>query len=91
VAQRAIDRGFDQKIVHAERQFFYLPFMHSESDQEYCLELARSYGEEEFARYAEQHADIIRRFGRFPHRNPILGRSTTAEEQAFLDAGGFAG
>jgi uncharacterized protein (DUF924 family) len=92
-AQRAIDRGFDQKIAHAERQFFYLPFMHSEylPDQEHCLELARSYGEEEFARYAEQHADIIRRFGRFPHRNPIMGRSTTAEEQAFLDAGGFAG
>ena len=93
VAQRAIARGFDQKIAHAERQFFYLTFMHSESppDQEHCLELARSYGEEEFARYAEQHADIIRRFGRFPHRNPIMGRSTTAEEQAFLDAGGFAG
>lgn len=93
VAQRAIDRGFDQKVAHAERQFFYLTFMHSESppDQEHCLELARSYGDEEFARYAEQHADIIRRFGRFPHRNPILGRSTTAEEQAFLDAGGFAG
>jgi uncharacterized protein (DUF924 family) len=93
MAQRAIARGFDQKIAHAERQFFYLPFMHSEylPDQEHCLELARSYGEEEFARYAEQHADIIRRFGRFPHRNPILGRSTTAEEQAFLDADGFAG
>ena len=83
----------DQKIAHAERKFFYLPFMHSEylPDQEHCLELARSYGEEEFARYAERHADIIRRFGRFPHRNPIMGRSTTAEEQAFLDAGGFAG
>jgi uncharacterized protein (DUF924 family) len=93
MAQRAIDRGFDQKVAHAERQFFYLPFMHSESpsDQEHCLELARTYDDEEFARYAEQHADIIRRFGRFPHRNPIMGRSTTAEEQAFLDAGGFAG
>jgi uncharacterized protein (DUF924 family) len=41
--------------------------------------------------YAEHHADIVRRFGRFPHRNPILGRVTTPEEQAFLDAGGFAG
>jgi uncharacterized protein (DUF924 family) len=93
VAQRTLARGFDQKIAHTERQFFYLPFMHSEylPDQEHCLELARSCGEEEFARYAERHADIIRRFGRFPHRNPIMGRSTTAEEQAFLDAGGFAG
>jgi len=93
VARRAIARGIDQKIAHAERQFFYLPFQHSEHlvDQELCLDLARTYCDEEFARYAEQHADIIRRFGRFPHRNPILGRSMTADEQAFLDAGGFAG
>jgi uncharacterized protein (DUF924 family) len=93
VAQRTLARGFDRKIAHAERKFFYLPFMHSEylPDQEHCLELARSYGEEEFARDAEQHAEIIRRFGRFPHRNAIMGRSTTAQEQAFLDAGGFAG
>jgi len=93
VTQRTLARGFDRKIAHAERKFFYLPFMHSEylPDQEHCLELARSYGEEEFARDAEQHAEIIRRFGRFPHRNAIMGRSTTAQEQAFLDAGGFAG
>jgi uncharacterized protein (DUF924 family) len=93
VAQRAISRGFDQRVAHAERCFFYLPFMHSEdpADQERCLALARAYGEEEFSRHAAQHADIIRRFGRFPHRNPILGRGTTPEEQAFLDAGGFAG
>ena len=56
-----------------------------------CLELARAYGDDEFMTYAEQHADIVRRFGRFPHRNPMLGRVTTPEEQAFLDAGGFAG
>jgi uncharacterized protein (DUF924 family) len=67
--------------------------MHSEmlADQARCLELARAYGDDEFMTYAEQHADIVRRFGRFPHRNPILGRVTTPEEQAFLDAGGFAG
>jgi len=67
--------------------------MHSENlaDQERCLELAHRYGDDEFSKYAEQHADIIRRFGRFPHRNAVLGRAVTPEEQAFLDNGGFAG
>jgi uncharacterized protein (DUF924 family) len=93
VADRAIKRGFDRQVPHGERQFFYLPFQHSENlaDQERCMELARSYGDDEFTKYAEQHADIIRRFGRFPHRNATLGRATSPQEQAFLDAGGFAG
>jgi uncharacterized protein (DUF924 family) len=93
VADRAIARGFDQRIAHSELQFLYLPFMHSESlaDQERCVEFARSYGNDEFTRYAEDHAEIVRRFGRFPHRNPVLGRATTLEEQEFLDRGGFAG
>jgi uncharacterized protein (DUF924 family) len=93
VARRAIGRGFDRQVSHPERQFFCLPFMHSENlaDQERCLELARRYHDDEFGKYAERHADIIRRFGRFPHRNPILGRTATPEEQAFLDNGGFAG
>ena len=93
VANRAIARGFDQQTPHGERQFFYLPFMHSEhlADQERCVDLARVYGDDEFAKYAELHADIIRRFGRFPHRNATLARATSPEEQAFLDAGGFAG
>jgi uncharacterized protein (DUF924 family) len=93
VADRAIGRGFDQQVPLAERQFFYLPFMHSESlpDQERCVDLARRYGDDEFTKYAEQHADIVRRFGRFPHRNAMLGRATTPEEQAFLDDGGFSG
>jgi len=92
-ADRAITRGFDQRMPHGERQFLYLPFMHSETlaDQERCVDLARAYGDEEFTKYAEQHADIVRRFGRFPHRNAVLGRATTVDEQAFLDAGGFAG
>jgi uncharacterized protein (DUF924 family) len=55
------------------------------------MELARGYGDDEFTKYAEQHADIIRRFGRFPHRNATLGRATSPQEQAFLDDGGFAG
>jgi uncharacterized protein (DUF924 family) len=93
VAERAIGRGFDRQVSHPERQFFYLPFMHSENlaDHERCLELARRYGDDEFSKYAEQHADIIRRFGRFPHRNAVLGRDATLKEQAFLDNGGFAG
>ncbi len=93
VASRALARGFDRRISHPERQFLYLPFMHSEdpADQERCRELARGYGSDVFTKYAEHHADVIRRFGRFPHRNAILGRMTTAEEQAFLDRDGFTG
>jgi uncharacterized protein (DUF924 family) len=93
VADRAIARGFDRQVSHPERQFFCLPFMHSENlaDQERCLELAPDYGDDEFTKYAEHHAEIIRRFGRFPHRNALLGRATNSDEQAFLDGGGFAG
>jgi uncharacterized protein (DUF924 family) len=92
VADRAMARGFDEKLDAAERTFFHLPCMHSESlaDQERCIALSRAVGPDAL-KWAELHADIIRRFGRFPHRNAVLGRATTAEEQAFLDAGGFAG
>jgi uncharacterized protein (DUF924 family) len=93
VAERAIARGFDQRYDLQERQFFYLPFTHSENlaDQERCVALNRAAGDEEGVEWAELHADVIRRFGRFPHRNVALGRVTTLEEQAFLDGGGFAG
>jgi uncharacterized protein (DUF924 family) len=93
VAVRAIDRGFDQHVAVPERSFFYLPFEHSETlaDQERCIALNRASGDADALKWAEIHADIIRRFGRFPHRNAVLGRTTTAEEQAFLDGGGFAG
>ena len=93
VAIRAIDRGVDARIDPALREFLYLPLEHSEHlpDQLRCVELFRGTENVENLDYAEQHADIIRRFGRFPHRNPILGRATTPEEQAFLDAGGFSG
>jgi uncharacterized protein (DUF924 family) len=92
-ADQAIARGFDQRVAPSERQFFYLPFEHSEdlADQERSLALFRANGDAEALKWAELHADIIRRFGRFPHRNSILGRATTVAEQAFLDAGGFAG
>jgi uncharacterized protein (DUF924 family) len=91
VADRAIAHGFDARVPAAERKFFHLPFMHSEdpADQERSLALARQAGDP--GKFAEIHADIIRRFGRFPHRNAVLGRASTAQEQAFPHAGGFAG
>jgi len=93
IADAAIARGFDRAVTGDMRQFFYLPLMHSEAlaDQERCVALIRAAGLTGNISFAEQHADIIRRFGRFPHRNAVLGRATTAQEQAFLDAGGFAG
>jgi uncharacterized protein (DUF924 family) len=93
VARRAIGSGFDQQTAMPERTFFYLPFEHSEeaADQERSVALMRETGDADSLKWADLHADIIRRFGRFPHRNAVLGRATTPEEQAFLDAGGFAG
>jgi uncharacterized protein (DUF924 family) len=61
------------------------------ADQDRCVELFRACGDADLLKWAERHADIIRRFGRFPHRNAMLGRDTTAEEKAFLDGGGFSG
>jgi uncharacterized protein (DUF924 family) len=92
-AQRAIARGANARIEPELLEFLYVPFMHSEhlADQLRCVELFRNEGRPENLKYAEAHADIIRRFGRFPHRNRILGRVTTPEEQAFLDGGGFSG
>ncbi len=93
VATRAIARGADQRIEAALLEFLYMPLMHSEhlADQQRCVELFRKAGNTDNLGYAEDHADIIRRFGRFPHRNRILGRTTTLEEQAFLDHDGFSG
>lgn len=92
IASTAIARGHDRQVEPALRNFFYLPFEHSEwlPDQERCVELAGAIGGET-ERYARMHHDIIRRFGRFPHRNPVVGRHSTPEEQAYLDSGGFAG
>jgi uncharacterized protein (DUF924 family) len=93
VADHAIARGHDRRFAMPERTFFYLPFTHSENivDQERCVALARATGDADTVKWAEIHADAIRRFGRFPHRNAILGRATTAAERKFLDGGGFAG
>jgi uncharacterized protein (DUF924 family) len=93
IADRAIARGFDRDVAQELRGFYYLPFMHSEdaADQQRSLSLATASGASRLAYYARLHADIIERFGRFPHRNAALGRVTTPEESAFLAAGGFAG
>lgn len=92
IARAAIDAGHDRAVQVELRLFFYLPFGHSEdlADQQRAVALCRSLGQPDLA-HAERHRDIVRRFGRFPHRNPILGRAMTQEEQQFLDAGGYSG
>jgi uncharacterized protein (DUF924 family) len=91
-ADAAIRAGFDQQVDPALRQFFYLPFMHSENleDLDRCVALNEAVGGQAL-RYALHHRDIVRRFGRFPHRNALLGRRTSPEEERFLAEGGFAG
>lgn len=93
VAAHAIVNGFDHTTEPLLRPFFYLPFEHSENsgDQELSIELIEAMGDPELTKWAKLHADIITRFGRFPHRNEALGRDATAEEEAFLNSGGFAG
>ena len=93
VAAGGIVRGFDAQVPADMRGFFCLPFEHSEdlADQERGIAFYKAIGDADGLKWAEVHADIIRRFGRFPRRNAVLGRTTTTEEQAFLDGGGFAG
>jgi uncharacterized protein (DUF924 family) len=92
IADAAIAAGHDRAIEPGFRLFFYLPFGHSENlaDQERSVALVEALGEPSIS-HAKRHRDIIRRFGRFPHRNPILGRTMTEEEQRYLDNGGFKG
>jgi uncharacterized protein (DUF924 family) len=91
-ARAAIARGFDRQVEAPLRRFFYLPFMHSEHlpDQERSVDLNRTEGDEAL-RYALHHREIVTRFGRFPHRNAVLGRKSTAQEEQFLAEGGFRG
>ncbi len=93
VARYAISRGLDKRVPRKMRTFFYLPFMHSEdeTDQELCLALYKDMNDANGVHWAQEHLDIIREFGRFPHRNAALGRDTTPEEAQFLADGGFAG
>lgn len=88
VAARAIERGFDTAMDDRRKAFFYLPFMHSESlpDQDRSVALFEDAGLKENLRWARHHREIVRRFGRFPHRNAVLDRQSTAEETAWLDS-----
>ena len=92
IAAAAVDAGRDQQVARHLRTFFYLPFAHSEdlADQDRSVALCHHLGPPD-SEHSERHRDVIRRFGRFPHRNPILGRTMTPEEQEFLDQGGYAG
>ncbi|WP_425329970.1 DUF924 family protein [Terrirubrum flagellatum] len=93
IADAAIARGFDDATDTTMREFFYLPFMHSEelADQDRCLALYTRARDENGVKYAHIHRDIIAKFGRFPHRNPTLGRAMTAEEEEFLKGDVFKG
>ncbi len=92
IADKAIALGHHRSASADLEVFFYLPFEHSEelADQDRCVALHADL-DAEYRKYAELHRDIIERFGRFPHRNAVLGRKTRPEEQEFLDGGGFAG
>jgi uncharacterized protein (DUF924 family) len=89
-ARLALDVAADQAVGREPRLFFYLPFEHAESleDQDLSVALFSALGDPKLLDFAERHARIVRRFGRFPHRNAILGRETTAEEAAFLQEPG---
>ncbi len=94
VAQSALDQGFDEKLAWTQRLFLYMPFEHSEDlgMQELSLSLIGTLPDAEQPEssysYAKRHWDIIKRFGRFPHRNKVLGRTSTPDEIAFLDQPG---
>jgi uncharacterized protein (DUF924 family) len=92
VAARVVEAGLDEQVSPDLRLFMYLPFGHSESlvDQQRSVQLARGRGGRNLTQ-AIHHHDIILRFGRFPHRNAILGRQMTGEEQEYLDEGGYKG
>jgi len=93
IADAAIGRGFDQDLPPVQARFFLMPFMHSEDSeiQARSVELGQSADNEDHTKYARHHADIIARFGRFPHRNAVLGRASTEEELAYLADDGFKG
>ena len=88
IAARAIEKGFDQSLGGSQKAFLYLPYMHSEdmADQDRVLELFSKAGLEDNLKWAKHHRGIVVRFGRFPHRNAILGRQSTSEEIAYLQS-----
>lgn len=86
VAARAIERGFDSQLMDSGKAFLYMPFMHSEdlADQDRSVALYEEAGLKNNLKFALHHRDIVRRFGRFPHRNAILSRTSTQDEEAWL-------
>jgi uncharacterized protein (DUF924 family) len=92
IARIALDRGFDQRLPEDLRNFLYLPFMHSEHLADHDVSVAKTAAlPGDPHRYAVHHRDIVARFGRFPHRNAVLGRASTPEEERFIAEGGFGG
>jgi uncharacterized protein (DUF924 family) len=93
-ARSAVDAGFDMTVEPPARQFFYMPFEHSEAmaDQDRAVELmrARMRSDPEMELHARAHREIVARFGRFPFRNAALGRASTPGESEFLDTGGYS-
>lgn len=89
IAGRAIENGYDRDMSEAHRHFLYMPFMHSEdlADQNKSVLLFTELGDTELLEYAVKHRKMIEKFGRFPHRNDILGRRTSAEEKEAIDDG----
>jgi uncharacterized protein (DUF924 family) len=82
----AIENGYDTEMTKAERQFLYMPLMHSEDKtmQSRCVELFEQLADPYLSGFAIEHRQIIERFGRFPHRNAVLGRNSTEEERLFM-------
>ncbi len=85
-ARAAVEAGLDQVVDEERRLFFYMPFEHSEqmADQDRSVELFTRLANDDYLDYAHKHRDVIAEFGRFPHRNAILGRESTAEETAYM-------
>ncbi len=93
LARSSIEKQFNRAFPSPARCFFALPLMHAEdmAAQEEAVDFCRLHGDADNYKAALEHMDIIRRFGRFPHRNAVLGRETTDAERRFLDTGGFKG
>lgn len=86
IAKAAIAKGHDQGLSTVQKIFFYLPFEHSENldEQDQAVAYCKAMGDEDFLKYAIAHRDVIAQFGRFPHRNDVMGRSSTDEEIEFM-------
>jgi uncharacterized protein (DUF924 family) len=88
VSQLSVRQGFDKDLHDSEKVFLYMPFMHSENieDQAFSVQLFENAGLDSNLRFARHHHGIIQRFGRFPHRNRILGRKNTSAEINYLNS-----